>query len=687
MVPTNRAVIANSLEFVGRPTATLPRGNFGYGTRGRVVVSVKPGGRAEKFGVRVGWLENRINGHKNMPEVNRRKLRERPSKRATNKTVKVEFLVPKRAEYRVLWQALASDHQDIRHPSRRIVGSVKVGSVVEALDFSSDGARVFVKRPQGGWAMHSRGWLPSEGYAWMSTRARDGLELLKKIEAPKKLINLDFSDSSSRGTAHSRNASWSLPSHHSTLPNQSFFAHGSPQYPIVFRSVPARRRPQQSGFVSHATPQHPDLDSVDFSAYPNPTVTQPTPGDFIPAPEPSPEIKLKLWRRDMPLKRKPIGLTLDFKEDPRAHPLTNHPIPTRRRLHRRARSESFVLRMAKQSMEERPPLNIKITPRPNFRRTAFDLDFNEGKRQEESPSSEQKTFEMPAAKAYLGLPPNSRPPPNLSQRSSSEQRSRISVGEPVSWIIPPDSEILRPEFEPSTGSNLSITKASTVNIDEEVDPYAPTGGLEYTPPPPEGLENCGAPPTKPIDRLRVQVEVLGRGSHTPLPTRQDTPTPPSRTQGTVQKSGEISDAEEGDFRRVPQTILDSPRDIQKSDEGSSRGLGANATTLYARMLAIGRASPMSETGERAAADSDVEMAGEPNTTTTRGNRTPTSSSRHLMPVPPPELISRTISFNGEDELSQLQEFAREKKSRLKKMKRRKKVEREHGFRTVQTATV
>merc|ERR1719412_3030343 len=115
--------------------------------------------------------------------------------------------------------------------------------------------------------------------------------LMKKISAPNKLINLDFSDSRSRrGTAHSvgsgrhtRIPSWSLPSHHSTTHNQSFFARASPQYPVVSQST---RRNTQPTFVSHATPQHPDLDAVDFSSYHNPVVTKATPGgDFFAQPE------------------------------------------------------------------------------------------------------------------------------------------------------------------------------------------------------------------------------------------------------------------------------------------------------------------------------------------------------------------------------------------------------------------
>jgi len=146
---------------------------FGYAKMERCVTLVKRRSEADKLGVKVGWLEEKLT---KVTLCNNRANKSSGKYRATL----VHFLVPRRQVfYKVLWKALAATHCKIDHPERRVVGCVDFGIVLRIMDISSN--RALVKCPKSGWTRHASGWLPNQEYAWISIRAKDGTSILEEV--------------------------------------------------------------------------------------------------------------------------------------------------------------------------------------------------------------------------------------------------------------------------------------------------------------------------------------------------------------------------------------------------------------------------------------------------------------------------------------------------------------------------
>jgi len=155
---------------------------FGYSKMGRCVISIEPKSEAERLCVQVGWLEKSVQRAKRPPQHKRRRKR-------LSKTVKawVHFLVPlKPIYYKALWRALASTHYKLDHPSRKIVGSVQLGTMLEVMDVI--GNRAQVRCPISGWDHHDLGWLPEQAYAWVSIKSKDGRLILHPVEETRSLM-------------------------------------------------------------------------------------------------------------------------------------------------------------------------------------------------------------------------------------------------------------------------------------------------------------------------------------------------------------------------------------------------------------------------------------------------------------------------------------------------------------------
>jgi len=146
---------------------------FGYSKMDRCVTLVKRRSEADRLGVKVGWLEEKLT------KVILSNNRANRSSGKSSSTV-VHFLVPRmQVFYKVLWKALAATHCKIDHPERKVVGSVDFGIVLRIMDVCSN--RALVKCPHSGWTRHASGWLPNQEYAWISIRAKDGTSILEEV--------------------------------------------------------------------------------------------------------------------------------------------------------------------------------------------------------------------------------------------------------------------------------------------------------------------------------------------------------------------------------------------------------------------------------------------------------------------------------------------------------------------------
>merc|ERR1719245_1335744 len=83
--------------------------------------------------------------------------------------------------FRIAWGALVSTHEDLDNPNRQVIGGIRAGHMVEAVEIK--GNRVKIERPPSGWTKEAKlSYLPEEDAGWISIVAQDGTRLLTPCE-------------------------------------------------------------------------------------------------------------------------------------------------------------------------------------------------------------------------------------------------------------------------------------------------------------------------------------------------------------------------------------------------------------------------------------------------------------------------------------------------------------------------
>jgi len=235
------------------------KADFGYSKMGRCVTFILPKSEAARLGVRVGWLELKVERR----TMSNPKKRWRNKSKSRSQTYLVHFLVPRRRIFcKVVWKALASTHCKMDHPQRKIVGSVELGIVLWVVDIVKN--RALVACPKTGWNPDVSGWLPDAPFAWLSMRAKDGTDILKNISESELYTSIrssTLSRPSGKKKMYARSHSsistrMQRPAIHNAARSRSHYSGRKLAIPLDFRENKLTTK------LSHLTPSPIQVDRV-----------------------------------------------------------------------------------------------------------------------------------------------------------------------------------------------------------------------------------------------------------------------------------------------------------------------------------------------------------------------------------------------------------------------------------------